>query len=87
MFWQFEIRFWHFNPASVFIAADLRSVGEREGAMVLQRGRGGGAPREGAAATQRVVDCAWGAAGVCGPAVCRPAANWKHMAMSPPSGK
>lgn len=26
MLWHFEIRLWHFNPTSVFIAADLRSV-------------------------------------------------------------
>lgn len=33
MFWQFQIRLWHFNPASVFIAADLRSAGLHEGLM------------------------------------------------------
>lgn len=31
MFWQFEIHPWHFNPASVIIATDSRSLGVMEG--------------------------------------------------------
>lgn len=66
MFWQFEIRFWHFNPACVFVAADLRSVGwefwgergsRERGDWEKQRviwGEGGEGAREMGTATQRL---------------------------------
>lgn len=90
MFWQFEIHLWHFNPASVFIAADLRSPGLWEVVMVgwkerWREGKGRGSPWDGAV-TQRLWTVCKAQQGLwtCS---CIADDKWKRMIMSPPSGR
>lgn len=103
MFWQFEIRFWHFNPASVFITADLRSTRLHEGGRATEMvgGRRAGGSEEGEKEAGRGVEGRRELWGWCsypenvdwevqqGLRTCsyRAVNEGKHMVMSPPSGR